>query len=244
MKEARFFFVPDAGRCNELPADEAAHALRVLRLQTGDEMFLMDGIGCFYRAEVALATAKRCTYNILETLPQDKTWAGHIHVAVAPTKVTDRMEWFAEKATEVGVDEFSFIKCKFSERKVLREDRIEKIVVSAVKQSRKPWKPIVNGMMSFEDFVCQQRGGRKFIAHCYDEFERKDLFDILQDGDKAIDTTVLVGPEGDFSVDEVRMAVDNGYEPVTLGQSRLRTETAALSAALMMQLVKRKQVKD
>ena len=117
MKEARYFFVPDAGQRDELPPDEAAHALRVLRLQAGDEMFLMDGTGCFFRAEVALATAKRCTYDIIETLPQDKAWTGHIHVAVAPTKVTDRMEWFAEKATEVGVDEFSFIKCKFSERK-------------------------------------------------------------------------------------------------------------------------------
>lgn len=239
MKEIRYFFVPDAGLKGELPADEAVHALRVLRLQSGDEMFLMDGDGSFYRAEVAVAAGKRCTYNILETMPQQRAWTGHIHVAMAPTKVMDRVEWFAEKATEVGVDEFSFLNCKFSERKVMREDRIEKIVVSAVKQSRKPWKPVVNPMISFADFIRMPREGRKFIAHCYDEFERVDLFDMLQSGDRDAEAIVLIGPEGDFSIDEVRMAIDCGYESVTLGKSRLRTETAALSAAMMMQLTKR-----
>lgn len=240
MKEARYFFVPGAGLSNELPADEAVHASRVLRLQGGDEMFLMDGEGCFYRAEVAVATAKHCTYNIKEKLPQQKAWNGHIHVAMAPTKVMDRVEWFAEKATEVGVDEFSFLNCKFSERRNMRADRIDKIVVSAVKQSRKPWKPVVNGLVTFADFIKQPREGLKFIAHCYDEFERKDLFDLLKEADAAAAATVLVGPEGDFSVDEVRTALDNGYVSVSLGASRLRTETAALSAAMMLQLTKRK----
>lgn len=149
------------------------------------------------------------------------------------------MEWFAEKATEVGVDELSFLNCRFSERRVMREDRIEKIVVSAAKQSRKPWMPVVNAMTAFADFIKEPRRGRKFIAHCYGEFERKDLFNELQNVERDADVTVLISPEGDFSADEVRMAEDCGYESVTLGESRLRTETAALGAAMMMQLVKR-----
>ena len=108
MKEARYFFVPDAGVVNEMPDEEAMHALRVLRLKSGDEMFLMDGAGTFYRAQVTLAATKRCLYEILETIPQQPVWKGHIHLAVAPTKMMERMEWFVEKATEVGIDEFSF----------------------------------------------------------------------------------------------------------------------------------------
>lgn len=239
MKEVRYFFVPKAGERNELPEDEAVHAMRVLRLKSGDEMFLIDGEGCFYRAEITVAASKRCLYAIKEVMPQQKTWRGHIHVAMAPTKVIDRVEWFAEKATEIGVDELSFLDCRFSERKTMRADRIDKIVVSAVKQSRKAWKPVVNPMISFNDFIKQPRNGRKFLAHCYDEFERKDFFDILKDTGRDENITVLIGPEGDFSTDEVQLAGDNGYEWITLGESRLRTETAALSAAMMLQLTKR-----
>lgn len=239
MKEVRYFFVPNAGERNELPEDEAVHALRVLRLKGGDEMFLIDGEGLFYRAEVTIATSKHCMYDIKEVMPQKKTWRGRIHLAMAPTKVIDRVEWFAEKATEIGVDELSFLDCQFSERKTMRADRIDKIVVSAVKQSRKAWKPVVNPIIRFCDFIKQPRPGRKFMAHCYDEFERTDLFNILKDSDVDEDITVLIGPEGDFSAAEVQMAGNCGYEWITLGESRLRTETAALSAVMMLQLTKR-----
>lgn len=244
MKEIRFFFVPDAANQTELPIDEAMHALRVLRLKSGDEMFLMDGEGCFYSAVVTLAATKRCMYEIKETLPQEKSWNGYIHVAVAPTKMMDRMEWFCEKATEVGVDEITFLNTKFSERKIMRTVRLDKIVVSAVKQSRKPWKPKLNAMMTFKEFIKVPRKGKKFIAHCYNEIERKDFFTEIQPIGKSPacndDITILIGPEGDFSIEEVKMAIDNGYEPVTLGTSRLRTETAALSAVLMSHLTLRK----
>ncbi len=243
MKEMRFFYVPSAPDMTELPMDEAMHALRVLRLKSGDEMFLMDGEGNFYRAEVTIAATKRCMYEIKETLPQVKSWNGNIHIAIAPTKVMDRIEWFCEKATEVGIDEITFLNCKNSERKVMRTVRLDKIVVSAVKQSHKPWKPVLNAMMSFKDFVTTPRNGRKYIAHCYEEIERKDFFgDVykLADIDGGDDVTVLIGPEGDFSIDEVKLAVDNGFEPVTLGASRLRTETAALYATMMAQLALRK----
>ena len=243
MKEIRFFYVPSAAKLTEMPMEEALHALRVLRLKSGDEMYLMDGEGNFYRAVVTIAATKRCMYEIKEVLPQKKGWKGNIHVAIAPTKMMDRIEWFSEKATEIGIDEITFLNCKFSERKVMRTVRLDKIVVAAVKQSRKPWKPRLNAMTSFKDFVLAPRAGKKYIAHCHEEIERKDFFNEVyqlaatEEGD---DVTILIGPEGDFSVDEVALAMDNGYEPVTLGTSRLRTETAALSATMMAQLALRK----
>ena len=199
-------------------------------------MYLMDGRGNFYHAEVSLATHKKCLYTIKENLPQQKTWRGHIHLAIAPTKNIDRMEWLAEKATEIGFDELSFLHCAFSERKVLRADRIEKIVVSAVKQSRKPWMPQVNALESFKDFITRPREGRKFIAHCYEEIEKKDFFNEIMGDKKNEQITVLVGPEGDFSIDEVRLAMTQGYESISLGESRLRTETAGLMAVTMTQI--------
>lgn len=244
MKEIRFFYVPDAGEVNELPQEEATHALRVLRIKSGDEINLMDGVGHFYRAQVSLATNKRCLYDILETLPQERAWHGKIHLAIAPTKMIDRIEWMVEKATEIGCDEFSFLDAKFSERKTLRTDRIDKIVVSAVKQSHKAWKPVVNAMMPFKDFITLPRSGRKFICHCYEEVEKSDLFAELQNpfGDEEgdADVTILVGPEGDFSIDEVRLALANGYQSVSLGTSRLRTETAGLVAVNFANLARRK----
>ena len=239
MKEARYFYVPDAASQKELPQEEAVHALRVLRLREDDEIFLMDGCGTFYEAVVSMANSKHCFYEVVKAEPQETTWQGHIHLAIAPTKNIDRMEWLAEKATEVGFDELSFLDCQFSERRQLREDRIEKIVVSAMKQSRKPWLPVVNAMMPFEKFIQTPRQGRQFIAHCYDEIERKDFFTELS-ASPADDVTILVGPEGDFSINEVQMAMDRGFVPVTLGKSRLRTETAGLSAVMMAQLTHRK----
>ena len=200
----------------------------------------MDGVGNFYRAEVTLAATKRCLYEVKEVLPQQPAWHGHVHLAIAPTKVMDRIEWMAEKATEIGFDELSFLNCKFSERKTMRTVRLDKIVISAVKQSHKAWKPIVNQMVSFKEFIAQPRKGRKFICHCYEEFEKVDLMTELQKPyDEDADVTVLVGPEGDFSVDEVKLAIANGYESASLGTSRLRTETAGLMSVAMANLTRR-----
>lgn len=166
----------------------------------------------------------------------------------------ERIEWMAEKATEIGFDELSFLNCQFSERKVVKTPRIDKIVISAVKQSHKAWKPVVNELESFKEFIQTPRPGRKFICHCYEEVEKKDFFteinscsmdsDASQDSSAsqesgADDITVLVGPEGDFSIDEVRLAVENGYESVSLGTSRLRTETAGLVAVHMAHIARR-----
>ena len=171
------------------------HALRVLRLKGGDEIFLMDGVGNYYRAQVTIAATHHCYYEILEHLPQEPEWKGHLHLAIAPTKMMERMEWFVEKATEIGVDEISFLNCKFSERKLVKIPRIDKIVISAVKQSRKAWKPTMNEVISFKEFLQQPREGKKYIAHCYDQVPRTYLFDELRKVSKDETLTVLIGPE-------------------------------------------------
>jgi 16S rRNA (uracil1498-N3)-methyltransferase len=216
------------------------HAMRVLRLKSGDELFLMDGVGNYYRAVVTIAATHNCYYDIVERLPQTPQWQGHIHLAIAPTKVLDRIEWMVEKATEVGVDEITFFHSKFSERKLLKTTRLEKIAISAMKQSHKAWKPVIHEMISFKDLISSPVEGRKYIAHCYEEIPRISLFEELQALDKtaAESVTVLIGPEGDFSIDEVQMALEAGYQSVHLGNSRLRTETAGLMAVTMMQLSK------
>jgi 16S rRNA (uracil1498-N3)-methyltransferase len=238
MKEVRFFYVPDVRQSTALPDEEAVHAVRVLRMVAGDELMLMDGNGTFYRAVVTLAHGHHCQFDILETLPQQRPWQGYVHLAMAPTKMMDRTEWMVEKATEIGIDELSFLDCRFSERKVLKTERIDKIIVAAMKQSRKAWKPVLNALTPFADFVTTPRQGKMFIAHCYDEIAKVNLYDELRQLAPDEPTTVLIGPEGDFSIDEVRMAVDAGWVSVDLGKSRLRTETACLSAVMMMQLAK------
>ncbi len=236
MKEIHSFYVPDALTVTELPSDEAMHALRVLRMKEGDEMMLMDGQGNYYRAEVTLAQSKHCFYEIKEQLPQERQWKGHLHLAIAPTKMMERMEWMTEKAVEVGLDELSFLNCQFSERHQVKILRLQKIMISAVKQSHKAWITQLNEMVSFDAFIRQPREGRKYIAHCYEEVPRTYLFDELRQSADTGDATVLIGPEGDFSIEEVRQAVAAGYISVHLGKSRLRTETAGLSAVMMMQL--------
>ena len=200
------FYTPDIAVSNELPEEEAGHCLRVLRLGMGDEVMLTDGKGCFYKAVIS---------------------------ALAPTKNMDRIEWLAEKATEIGFDELSFLNCRFSERKVIKTERVEKIVVSAVKQSLKARKPVVNEMTDFMKFMERDFPGQKFIAHCY-EGEKPLLKDVLVPGEDAL---VLIGPEGDFSPEEVARAEEKGFRAVSLGKSRLRTETAALVAVHTMNLI-------
>ena len=220
------FYVPDIAERWELSEEEAAHALRVLRLSQGSELEITDGRGMLYKAVVSSVAGKHCYVEAKECNDVPKGWNGNLCVAVAPTKNMDRIEWFAEKATEIGIDEFVFLNCRFSERKVIKTERVERIVVSAMKQSLKYRKPVVSEMIDFKKFVAMERPGAKFIAHCYDE-EKVLLKDVLVPGENA---TVLIGPEGDFSPEEVKLAMEAGYRPVSLGNSRLRTETAGLVA--------------
>lgn len=227
------FYTPDIRTKAELPEEEAQHCIRVLRLTTGDEITLTDGKGNFYRAEISAASNKRCLVNIIETVYQQPLWPCHLHIAMAPTKNMDRNEWFAEKATEIGFDELTFLNCRFSERKVIKTERIEKILVSAMKQSLKARLPQLNEMTDFDKFIARDFNGQKFIAHCY-EGEKPLLRDALHKGEDAL---VLIGPEGDFSEEEVKKAIEKGFIPISLGKSRLRTETAALVACHTMNLM-------
>lgn len=240
MKEARYFYVPHAHEYTELPAEEAVHALRVLRLNVGDEMFLMDGEGSIFRSVVSMTSSKHCFYEIKEIMTPGKAWSGNIHIAIAPTKVMERIEWMAEKSTEVGFDSLSFVNSRYSERKVVNINRLEKIIVSAMKQSRKPYKPVVKEMEDFRSFIKCERNGKKYIAHCYEEVKRNDFFTTIKKDAGEDDYTILIGPEGDFSIDEVKLAIEEGYEPITLGDFRLRTETAGLMAVTMAHLALRR----
>lgn len=218
------FYVPDIADGWELSEEEAAHAIRVLRLSVGSKLEITDGCGNLYVTEVASIAGKHCYVQPVGPVAKPKNWNGAFHLAIAPTKNMDRIEWLAEKATEVGIDSMTFLNCRFSERKVVKTDRVERIVVSAMKQSLKYCKPVVGEMIDFRKFVQAERAGAKFIAHCYDS-ERVLLKEVLPLGE---DVTLLVGPEGDFSPEEVEMAIKAGYRPVSLGSSRLRTETAGL----------------
>ena len=242
MKETRFFYAPQAETASELPEEEANHATRVLRLKAGDELMLMDGKGAFFRAELTLAANHHCGYRILEKIVQQPQWEGRVHLAMAPTKMNERTEWLCEKATEVGIDELSFLNCQFSERRNLKTERIVKIVVSAFKQSRKAWMPVVNELTTFDQFIDTHSKGYRFIAHCYEEIPKVDLYATLCQCDippHERDITVLIGPEGDFSVDEVQYAISKGFTSISLGAARLRTETAALVAVMTASISQR-----
>lgn len=220
------FYAPNILTDPVLPEEESHHAVKVLRLQAGDSVIVMDGQGGMYHATIAVAHPKHCVVNSFERIEQKPVRDYYMHVAIAPTKNMDRLEWFVEKACEIGIDEISPIFCTFSERKVLKTDRIEKILVSAMKQSMQPVLTKLNEPCSFSDFMkCSDAiTGHKFIAHCHEA--EKVMLAKAMEPHKHI--TVMIGPEGDFSKEEVEKAIAKGYTQVTLGDMRLRVETAAL----------------
>lgn len=229
----QIFYTPDILVDPVLPEEESGHCIRVLRLSEGDEILLTDGNGYFYKAAIRRAHPKHCEVSILESWQQPPLWKFRLHIAVAPTKNMDRMEWFAEKATEIGIDVITCLNCRFSERKEIKPARLEKIMVSAMKQSQKARLPQLEGMTDFKKFVVQPFEGRKFIAHC-EEGVKPLLKEAYHAGE---DILVLIGPEGDFSTEEIDLAMKNGFLPISLGKSRLRTETAALAACHTIQLI-------
>ncbi|MBR5935669.1 MAG: 16S rRNA (uracil(1498)-N(3))-methyltransferase [Bacteroidaceae bacterium] len=230
------FYCPDIKTDMELPQEEAGHCLRVLRMKEGDALRIADGKGTFYNAVISAVQGKRCMVHIESEERQEPLWNGHLHIAMAPTKLMDRNEWFVEKAVEIGVDEITFIRTDHSERDVIKMERIEKIAVSAMKQSQKATLPVLNGMTGFRSFVERGFDGDRFIAHC-EPGSKVLLQDAVVPGH---DTLVLIGPEGDFSPSEIEMALKAGFKPISLGPSRLRTETAALVAVHIMNLAGQK----
>ena len=227
----QIFYAPDIETVHELPEGESQHCVRVLRMKEGDEIGIIDGRGTRYRAEIVLAHPKRCGVRLLEREAAPNPWTARVHVAIAPTKNLDRIEWFAEKTTEIGIDAITLLRCRFSERKELKTERLNKILVSAMKQSLKAVLPQLSEMTPFAEFVARPFDGQKFIAHCYDEGDRKELTELYRPGE------ILIGPEGDFSPEEVEQAIACGFRPVMLGPSRLRTETAGLVACHTIQLM-------
>ncbi|KAA5547945.1 16S rRNA (uracil(1498)-N(3))-methyltransferase [Adhaeribacter rhizoryzae] len=215
-----------------LPEEESKHAIKVLRLVKGNFVNLVDGSGGFYKATIEQDNPKKCVLRIVETVKQFGYRPFHIHVAVAPTKNIDRIEWFLEKATEIGVNQISFLLCERSERKQVNLDRLEKVVVSAMKQSVKAYKPVLTDIIPFKEFIKNIQPDNTYIAHL-EEHDRTPLHRInLRDS-----ACVLIGPEGDFSPAEIKLAYEKNIKPITLGNSRLRTETAALVACHTLNLL-------
>lgn len=205
--------------------EESKHIVKVLRKKDGDILFVTNGLGFLFKTAIVLAIDTKCTVKIVgfEKAPTQKF---HLHLAVAPTKMNDRFEWFLEKATEIGISEITPIICDHSERKQIKIDRFDKIVTSAMKQSNQYYLPKLNEPIAFKDFVKKQHEGLLFIAHC-EETNKKLLKEVLEPNAQV---TMLIGPEGDFSVKEIEWAIEKNFIPVSLGNTRLRTETAAIVA--------------
>lgn len=225
------FYQSQLPEIKNLDQDESKHCIKVLRKQVGDEINIIDGKGTFYKAKITNANPKKCEFEIIETTKEANP-SFHRHLAIAPTKNMDRMEWLIEKVTELGIDEISFFQSFHSERKIIKIDRLEKKVISAMKQSLKAKKPILNEIISFNKLLENVNAENKLIA--YVDFENK--VHMKNELDLQKDSLVLIGPEGDFTPEEVDLAVTKGFKKVSLGNSRLRTETAALAAVHLMNL--------
>jgi 16S rRNA (uracil1498-N3)-methyltransferase len=218
-----------------LTEEESKHAIRVLRLEVGSIVQLIDGRGGLYTAEISDAHPKRTILQIKNITSGYGKRNHYLHIAIAPTKNIERAEWFLEKATEIGIDEISLIICQRSERKEAKAERLNKIITAAIKQSLKAYHPVLNEPRTLNELLATPFDGQKFIAHCEDT-EKVDLSSVL---DKQGRYLILIGPEGDFTRNEIDTALQNGYKAITLGDSRLRTETAALEACFEVNFLNR-----
>lgn len=215
------------GNSAEINGDESHHFTKVLRGKVGQEIQITDGKGKMGKGIVSQINSKSVEIDLNEVIENHEKRPYKIHVAIAPTKSMERMEFFMEKATEIGIDEISFLKTFHSERKNINLDRCRKILVSAVKQSLKVYVPQLNDLVKFNDFVKENHPENKLIAHCDEDFTRLNFKEFIQ---PQKDYLILIGPEGDFSKEEIELALQNGFTGISLGNQRLRTETAALNA--------------
>ncbi len=226
----QLFYQPDlVNGIHHLDADESRHAIKVLRLKAGDVISLIDGKGTFYKANITVDNHKKCEFEVLEK-SHEAEGEGYRHIAIAPTKNLDRTEWFVEKAVEIGVDRISFILTKNSERKFLKTDRLVKKAISAMKQSIKASLPTIDELTPLKTFLKNTEANDKFIA--YVDFENPIALKAIA----SQNSLVLIGPEGDFTADEVQLAEAHGFQKVSLGNSRLRTETAGIAAVHILNL--------
>jgi 16S rRNA (uracil1498-N3)-methyltransferase len=227
------FYAPDISFCPELPEGESLHCVRVLRKGIGDEIDVTDGKGYFYKAQITDASPKRCQLSVKETIVGQSFCPVRLEIAIAPTKNAERVEWLAEKATEMGVSSFTFLKTRYSERKTLNLDRIRKILIAAMKQSEKAVLPELQEMTGFAPYVALPFDGQKFIPHCRSG-EKPFLSCAYHKGENV---RILIGPEGDFDEEEIALALAQGYQAVSLGDTRLRTETAALAVCQTVHVI-------
>lgn len=215
-----------------LPEEESKHCVRVLRMTVGDELHLTDGKGNMYRCKVVSDNVKRCEVEVVETWPEYERMSYGLTMCVAPTKNIDRFEWFLEKATEIGISEVYPLECDHSERRQIKLEREEKVITAAVKQSLKAYHPVLHDLTSVRDIIAMDFEGEKYIAHCDSSFvERPYLGNLVK---KGANTLILIGPEGDFSKEEINFALQNGFKAISLGRERLRTETAAVVATTVV----------
>lgn len=221
------FYAPDIETCPILPESDSQHCVRVLRMKEGDIIEVIDGKGYRYECKLIDAHPKKAHIEIINKIYVPLSWFNNITVAIAPTKHIDRMEWVVEKMTEIGINRIIPIHCKYSERKEIKIERLEKIAISAMKQSLKAVLPQIEPMTPLKDVIKNIDIKQKFIAYCDSSIPRL-LFSKEYEANK--DVIILIGPEGDFAKDEIIYAIDNGYKPISLGDNRLRTETAALAA--------------
>ena len=230
----QLFFAPDLqGDHHTLEEQESKHIIRVLRMKMGESIKLTDGKGRIYTGELINEDPRRCEVRITDTIEDYGKRDYHIHIGIAPTKNINRFEWFLEKATEIGIDEITPLICQRSERKVVKTERLDKVIISALKQSVKAYHPVLHEACSFRDFIRSGSDAQKFIAYV-EEGEHPSLQSQYVPGQHAV---ILIGPEGDFSPDEVQLAIKNGFQTVSLGKSRLRTETAGIVACHSLSLL-------
>lgn len=229
----QLFYAPDiTPPLYTLNEEESKHCIRVLRLGLGDRLHLTDGVGNMYECRIVEAHQHHCAVEVVETITEFEKLPYELTIAVAPTKNIDRYEWFLEKATEVGVSRIIPIECDHSERRIIKHEREERVITSAVKQSLKAYHPTLEEMTPVKEVIARPFEGRKFIAHCDNNCsERSYLPSIIKKTEKSL---ILIGPEGDFSPEEIKFALENGFEPISLGNQRLRTETAAVAATIMV----------
>ena len=211
-----------------LSESDSKHCINVLRLKINDTIYIANGEGKLCKAVIINLHPKKCEVKIVEEINDYKKSNYYLHIVIAPTKNIDRYEWFIEKAIEIGVNEITPIICNRSERKVVKQDRTEKIAIAAMKQSLRAYLPKINEAINFNEFIKKPFDGKKFIAHCADK-EKKLLKDSIKKKENAL---ILIGPEGDFSENEIRMAIDNKFQAISLGENRLRTETAGIVACI------------
>lgn len=228
------FYEPNIKQTHLLNEEESRHAIRVLRLTVGSKIYVVDGNGGFYCCEIKVAHEKKCEVRILEEQQNYERQDFYIHLIIAPTKNMDRIEWMIEKCVEMGIHEISFIQSRYSERKEIKTIRVEKIAIGAMKQSLKAFLPKINEMISWKAFLQKDIAeDQKMIAHL-EEGDRKLIQELATPkGNYA----VMIGPEGDFTPEEIQQALAKGFKPVTLGKSRLRTETAGLAACFALNLI-------